>query len=56
LKTPPTEIFLDCHEFVISDPWDSLTEQEYIEDTLETAASILSALIKNQENLKSFDI
>jgi hypothetical protein len=32
--TTPTEIFFDCPELVISDPWDSLSEEEYIEDIL----------------------
>jgi hypothetical protein len=30
--TTPTETFFDCLEFEIFDPWDSLTEEEYIED------------------------
>jgi hypothetical protein len=33
--TTPTETFFDCPEFEVSDPWDSLTEEEYIEDILE---------------------
>jgi hypothetical protein len=35
--TTPTETFFDCPEFEISDPWDSLTEEEYIEDILENS-------------------
>jgi len=35
LTTPATEIFLNCPQFEISDPWDSLTEEEYIEDLLQ---------------------
>jgi len=33
-NTPPTETFIDCPEFEISDPRDSLTKKEYIEDVL----------------------
>jgi len=33
--TTPTETCCDCPEFEISDPWDSLTEEEYVEDILE---------------------
>jgi len=36
-NTPPTETFSDSPEFEISDPWDSLTEEQYIEDILENS-------------------
>jgi len=32
-----TETFFDCPEFEISDPWNSLTEAEYIEDIVENS-------------------
>jgi hypothetical protein len=35
--TTPTETFFDCPEFVVSDPWDSQPEEEYIEDILENS-------------------
>ena len=34
---PPTETFIDCPEFETSDPWDSLTEEQYIQDILENS-------------------
>jgi len=37
LNTPPSETFSDCPEFDISDCWDCLTEEEYIEDVLENS-------------------
>jgi len=33
--TTLTETFFDCPEFEVCDPWDSLTEEEYIENILE---------------------
>jgi len=35
VNTPPTETFSHWPEFEISDPWDSPTEEEYINDILE---------------------
>jgi len=34
LNTPSTKTFFDSPKFEISNPWDSLTEEEYIEDIL----------------------
>jgi len=38
INTPPTETYFNCPEFDITDPWDSLTEVEYIEDILENSS------------------
>jgi len=35
INTPPTETFVDYPEFNLSDRWESLTEEEYIEVILE---------------------
>jgi hypothetical protein len=35
LDTTPTEILFNCHEFETSDCWHYLTQEEYIENTLE---------------------
>jgi hypothetical protein len=37
LNAPPTETFSDCPEFETSDPWDSRTKEEYIEDIPENS-------------------
>ena len=37
LTTTPTETCFDCPEFEVSDPWDSLTEEEYIQGILENS-------------------
>jgi hypothetical protein len=37
LDTTSTKTILDWPEFDVSDPWDSLTEEEYIEDILENS-------------------
>jgi len=31
-NTPPTKIFFECPKIDIPNPWDTLTEEEYIED------------------------
>ena len=36
-NTTPTKTFFDCPEFEISNSWDCLTEEEYIEDILENS-------------------
>jgi len=37
MNTTPTETFFDCPEFEVSDSWDFLSEEEYIEDILENS-------------------
>jgi len=37
-STTPTETVFDCHEFMISDPWNSPTEEEYIKDILKNSS------------------
>jgi len=51
LTTPPTETFSDCPEFKITDTWDSLTEEEYIEEIIKNTCQDTDTLMTNQNSL-----
>jgi len=53
LDTTSTKTFFDCPAFEISDPWDSLTEEEYIEDILKNSCEDTDS---SDYELTQFDI
>jgi len=53
LNTPSTKTFFDCPQFEISDPWDSITEEEYVKDILEDSCKDTDC---SDYELRTFDI